>query len=130
MKKIGTLSLTIALTAVLLAGCTQTTERTGGTGASENAVRSTSSETMQSTETDTTEPDATKPDTTENAAEFRFTRENFPRLDGSTACLPMAEVVCSVLLGEDRDSVQDLIQFNRTTQSFRNLMEGECDLLL
>lgn len=61
---------------------------------------------------------------------FRFTRENFPRLDGSTACLPMAEAVCSLLLGETRDQVQDLIHFNRTTQSFRNLMNGECDLLL
>ena len=68
--------------------------------------------------------------TEEAAAEFRFTRENFPRLDGSTACLPMAEAVCSVLLGESREAVQDLIQFNRTTQSFRNLMAGECDLLL
>ncbi|MBR6120349.1 MAG: substrate-binding domain-containing protein [Oscillospiraceae bacterium] len=63
-------------------------------------------------------------------AEFRFTRENFPRLDGSTACLPMAEAVCSVLLGESREAVQDLIHFNRTTQSFRNLMAGDCDLLL
>ena len=61
---------------------------------------------------------------------FRFTRENFPRLDGSTACLPMAEAICSVLLGESREQVQDLVHFNRTTQSFRNLMNGECDLLL
>ena len=42
----------------------------------------------------------------------------------------MAEAVCSVLLGESREDVQDLIHFNRTTQSFRNLMAGECDLLL
>ena len=69
-------------------------------------------------------------ETGEAAPIFRFTRENFPRLDGSTACLPMAEAVCSVLLGESRDAVQDLIHFNRTTQSFRNLMAGSCDLLL
>ena len=77
-----------------------------------------------------TEPATTEPVPTEPANVFRFTRENFPRLDGSTACLPMAEAVCSVLLGESRESVQDLIHFNRTTQSFRNLMYGECDLLL
>jgi hypothetical protein len=75
---------------------------------------------------ETTEPRETEAP----APEFRFTRANFPRLDGSTACLPMAEAVCSVLLGESRDQVQDLIHFNRTTQSFRNLMAGECDLLL
>ena len=61
---------------------------------------------------------------------FRFTRENFPRMDGSTATVPMAEAVASVLLGESRESVTNLCQFNRTTQSFRNLMAGECDLLL
>ena len=64
----------------------------------------------------------------ENA--FQFTRETFPRLDGSTSMVPLAEAVASVLLGEDRESVTDLCQFNRTTQSFRNLAMGECDLLL
>ena len=79
-----------------------------------------------------TTAEAAQPQQSTEAApeEFRFTRENFPRLDGSTACLPMAEAVCSVLLGESREAVQDLIHFNRTTQSFRNLMAGDCDLLL
>ena len=31
---------------------------------------------------------------------FTFTRENLPRLDGSTSTAPLAEAVCSVLLGE------------------------------
>ena len=84
-----------------------------------------------STEAPTQAPVSTQaPVTTEPVPEFRFTRENFPRLDGSTACLPMAEAVCSVLLGESREEVQDLIHFNRTTQSFRNLMGESCDLLL
>ncbi len=76
-----------------------------------------------------TEPPATgEAPTMENA--FQFTRETFPRLDGSTSMVPLAEAVASVLLGEDRESVTDLCQFNRTTQSFRNLAMGECDLLL
>ena len=61
---------------------------------------------------------------------FRFTRENFPRLDGSTSLVPLGEAVASVLLGESREDVQDLLNFNRTTQSYRNLMWGNCDLLL
>ena len=32
--------------------------------------------------------------------EFVFTRENMPRLNGSTSAVPLAEAVCSVLLGE------------------------------
>ena len=75
-------------------------------------------------------PTETEVPTTEDPNLFRFTRENFPRLDGSTACIPLGEAVCSVLLGEDREAVQDLVQFNRTTQSFRNLMYGDCDLIL
>ena len=86
-----------------------------------------------------TEPSQTEPSQTEPAATgeaptmenaFQFTRETFPRLDGSTSMVPLAEAVASVLLGEDRESVTDLCQFNRTTQSFRNLAMGECDLLL
>ncbi len=61
---------------------------------------------------------------------FRFTRENFPRMDGSTACVPLGQALASVLLGESRDDVADLVQFNRTTQSFRNLMAGEADILI
>ncbi len=62
--------------------------------------------------------------------DFKFTRENFPRLDGSTSMVPMAKAVASVLLGEDQDAVSDLVSFNRTSQSFRNLMYGGCDLLI
>ena len=69
-------------------------------------------------------------DTQPAGEDFRFTRENFPRLDGSTACIPLGEAVCAVLLGESREEVQDLVVFNRTTQSFRNLMNGDCDLLI
>ena len=61
---------------------------------------------------------------------FVFTRENLPRLDGSTSTVPLAQAMCSVLLGEDREAVADLIDFSRTTQSYRNLMAGERDLVL
>lgn len=61
---------------------------------------------------------------------FVFTRENMPRLDGSTATVPMAEAVCCVVLGEAREDVQDLVQFNRTNTSFVNLMDGNADLLI
>jgi phosphate transport system substrate-binding protein len=43
---------------------------------------------------------------------------------------PLGEAVASVLLGESRVEVSDLISFNRTSQSFRNLMYGDCDILI
>lgn len=59
-----------------------------------------------------------------------FTRENFPRLDGSTSTAPLGRAIASVLLGESEDEVADLIHFSRTSQSFRELMWGAADLLI
>ena len=61
---------------------------------------------------------------------FRFTRENFPILDGSTSLVPLGQGIASVLLGESREEVSGLINFNRTTQSFRNLRDGQCDIVI
>jgi len=62
--------------------------------------------------------------------EFIFTRENFPRMDGSTSTAPLAEAVATVLLQEPREAVTELVDFSRTTQSFRNLADGLCDILI
>lgn len=59
-----------------------------------------------------------------------FTRENMPRLDGSTSTAPLGRAIASVLLGESEEEVSDLIHFSRTTASFRALMAGEADLLI
>lgn len=75
--------------------------------------------TLQPTATPTPEP-----------AAFVFTRENFPRLNGSTSTVPLGEAVCSVLLGESRDEVGDLVQFAKTTAAYRELIYGRADLLI
>ena len=62
--------------------------------------------------------------------EFAFTRGNFPRMDGSTSTAPLAQAAACVLLGEPREAVAELAQFSRTTQSFRNLAAGLCDILI
>ena len=59
-----------------------------------------------------------------------FTRDNFPRLDGSTSTAPLGRALASVLLGESEDDVADLIHFSRTSESFRQLMQGNSDLLI
>ncbi len=59
-----------------------------------------------------------------------FNRDVFPRLDGSTSTAPLGRAIASVLLGESEDAVDDLIQFSRTTRSFRELMYGNADLLI
>ena len=62
--------------------------------------------------------------------DIAFTRDNFPRLDGSTSTAPLGRAIAAVLLGESEEEVADLIQFSRTTQSYRNLMAGERDLVI
>lgn len=61
---------------------------------------------------------------------FVFTRDNLPRLDGSTSTVPLARAMCAVLLGEDLEQAAELVHFSKTTQSYRNLMNGDADLLL
>ena len=61
---------------------------------------------------------------------FRFTRENFPRLDGSTATVPLGQAVAAVLLGESREEASDLISFNKTSRAYYNLVDGQADLLI
>ena len=127
--------LTVLALLAALAGCTTQpvpSETAAPTGSAQPDTTASVETTAPTTPGESSAPvdTAAAPETETPAPEFRFTRENVPRLDGSTACLPMAEAVCSVLLGESRDQVQDLIHFNRTTQSFRNLMDGECELLL
>ncbi len=70
---------------------------------------------------------------TDNEAEqlvFTFTRDNLPRLDGSTSTAPLATAVCSVLLGESRDDVSDLVSFSKTTNAYYNLINGDADMLI
>ena len=109
MKKLTILTVLVLILA-LLAGCA------GGNNPTEAP---TDAPTEPATEA-TTEPDNL----------FTFTRENFPRMDGSTSMVPLGEAIASVLLSESRDAVSDLVQFNRTTQSFRNLMADFCDILI
>jgi phosphate transport system substrate-binding protein len=44
--------------------------------------------------------------------------------------VPLGQAIASVMLGETREQVADLTNFSRTTQSYRELMWGQADLLI
>ncbi len=116
MKKLIPLLLCLML---LLTACGPTTADPTEPHESQPAGTTAPTETTAATEPVSEEPEL-----------FTFTRENFPRMDGSTSLVPLGEAIASVLLGEPREAVSDLISFNRTTQSYRNLMWGDCDILI
>lgn len=63
-------------------------------------------------------------------AEVKFTKEYYPRVDGSTATIPLAEGLAALMLNIDRDEAKKMVSFNGTDSSYRNLMANEADLLL
>ncbi len=115
MKRIICLALAACLCLGLFVGCGETpAEPTPTPPAEETPTPAPTPETMP-------EPEGKA---------FSFTRENMPRMDGSTSLVPLSQAAASLLLGESREAVEDLVRFNRTSQSYRNLMWDQCDILI
>jgi len=101
----------IILSLALLAGC-----------------KSNAPETSSATPTEA--PDISASDSpTETAApeQFVFTDKNMPRIDGSTATIPLGEAVISVILGKPREECS--VNFTGTNNAYFRLIDGECDIL-
>ena len=60
----------------------------------------------------------------------RFTKEELPRLDGSTSTAPLAISMVAMMLGISEDEASTLISFSRTTNSYYNLLYDSADLLI
>ena len=76
-------------------------------------------------------PSTTLPSAKDQAASpgpsgFVFTQENMPRMDGSTATIPLIEAVRSVLLGRPREDAA----VSGTDDAYMQLINGNVDLLL
>lgn len=59
---------------------------------------------------------------------FQFTEENFPRIDGSTATIPLIEAVECVLLEKSRTDV--IVNIRKTSGAYEALANNEADILL
>lgn len=62
--------------------------------------------------------------------DFTFTRENLPKLDGSTANIPMGVLMVQRLLGVSEQEADAMLQFTTTPNAYAALVEKEADLLL
>lgn len=59
-----------------------------------------------------------------------ISRGNYPRVDGSTATLPLSYRLMEAATGVDEETAKAAIRHNKTTESFYALVEGRADLLL
>ncbi len=62
---------------------------------------------------------------------FDFTKENYPKMGGSLAALPLGEAITATVLGISRDDAGGMIVFEgSTTDNYVALVDGEFDILL
>lgn len=56
--------------------------------------------------------------------------KDYPRVDGSTATLPLSYRLMQAATGVDEAGAKNIIRHNKTTESFYALVNGQADLLL
>ncbi|MDP4088658.1 MAG: substrate-binding domain-containing protein [Bacillota bacterium] len=58
-----------------------------------------------------------------------FTRETYPKIDGSTATIPLSEAIASEILGITADEAKNFIKHNTTDPAYMNLIQGKADII-
>ncbi|MDR1559090.1 MAG: substrate-binding domain-containing protein, partial [Clostridiales bacterium] len=61
---------------------------------------------------------------------LKLSEDEYPRVDGSTAMIPLGEAAAAVLMGKDRAECAQYAEFNRTYESYKRLVDQEADILL
>jgi phosphate transport system substrate-binding protein len=56
--------------------------------------------------------------------------EDFPRLDGSTATIPLGQALAALFIGLNREEAVEYTEFSGTSASFEALLNYDADLLL
>jgi phosphate transport system substrate-binding protein len=56
--------------------------------------------------------------------------DNYPKVDGSTATLPLSQALYARITGADMEEAAEVIQHTKTTNAYFALMEKEADLLI
>lgn len=68
---------------------------------------------------------------TETATEYNITAANYPRIDGSTSTLAIAQAICRAMYGDEvLNSEIYPTSSSKTVPSYQALIEGDVDLIL
>jgi phosphate transport system substrate-binding protein len=60
---------------------------------------------------------------------IHFTKENFPRIDGSTATIPLSEGIVTNLLNMTEEEAKLFVNHNKTHPAYVSLIEGNTDII-
>jgi len=135
MKKVLSVLLLLSI-AIAACSCGNSgSDETLDTTISETVVTTTTNETAKQTTKDTTkettqETSATTTTIDYNAILASMTLENFPRVDGSTATIPLFLGYIQALTGCSAQEAETLAAFTTTDPSYYALRDGNADLLL
>ena len=72
----------------------------------------------------------TTADTTKETTQVTAEKKSYPRVDGSTANMPMMAQIRSSYLGETLTEAENNTEVTTTDYAWRNLLDGNADLLL
>ncbi|MBP1745241.1 MAG: ABC-type phosphate transport system, periplasmic component [Firmicutes bacterium] len=63
------------------------------------------------------------------AARPSFTKETYPKVDGSTATIPLSESIAAELLSLTSEEAHSFIKHNTTHNAYVNLIDGKADII-
>jgi phosphate transport system substrate-binding protein len=66
---------------------------------------------------------------TSDVSNSRFTKNSYPRVDGSTATIPLSENIAAKLLSLTPDEGKAFIKHNTTHNAYVNLLDGKADII-
>lgn len=58
-----------------------------------------------------------------------FTKDTYPRVDGSTVTIPLSEAMASKLLAMNKEESRKFVRHNTTHNAYVNLIEGKADII-
>ena len=93
----------------------------------ENKQTAVSSITPASSATPAKTADATQSE--QSNTNISFTKESFPKIDGSTATIPLSQGIAQKLLGMSTAESEKFIKHNTTHNAYVNLIEGKADII-
>ena len=75
------------------------------------------------------EKPAKEPENVPETPSLQISLDDWPIVDGATACLPFYENMAAKLLGVDVEEARQYVMCNTTTQAFIEMAEGTADLI-